>query len=206
MTTSVELSTFPRFKWIHRESPGAFSERRWESLATELACSPLLARVLFARGIENAQDATKFLKPERKHIFPPESIPGNEKATDRILRAIADDEGILVHGDYDVDGIVGAVILHKTLKELGAQSGIFLPKRDFHGFGLSPSSVEIAKANGVKLIVSVDCGISSHETVQMAHDAGIEVIVTDHHAITNDPPGDTIIVHPELDGDYPGGK
>ncbi len=206
MAKTITKTALPKYKWVLRETDPSLAYQQAQTLAAELDCSPLLARVLLARGIDTPDRASDYLNPNETQILPPDAIPGLLQARDRILKAISDSEPVMVHGDYDADGVIGAVILHMTLRDLECPSRIFLPKRDFHGFGLAHQAVEKAKEAGIKLIVTVDCGISSAEAVKAARDAGIEVIVTDHHAIPEVLPADAILVHPELSGDYPGGK
>ncbi|MCX6645398.1 MAG: single-stranded-DNA-specific exonuclease RecJ [bacterium] len=196
----------PKYEWVLRESDPDASLAKVNSLQSELGYSKLLLRVLVSRDIDTPEKIRAFLNPSLSGILPPEAIPNIARARDRLVKACREKEAVLVHGDYDVDGIVGAVILHKTLKDLGCKSRIFLPRRDADGFGLSLNAVELAKKSGIGLIVSVDCGISSNDSVKAANDAGIEVIITDHHAIPDIPPADAILVHPDLDGAYPGGK
>jgi single-stranded-DNA-specific exonuclease len=196
----------PRFDWVIHTNENASAKKIATKIAASLGISEMLASVLVARGIDTVDDAKAFLNPLKERLLPPESIPGIEEARDRLLRAIASKETILVHGDYDADGIIGAVILHKTLKDLGCPSKIFLPERSVHGYGLAPQAIDIALKAGIKLIVTVDCGISSADIVQRAIDAGIEVLVTDHHPITDSFPKNSIIAHPNLDGAYPGGN
>jgi len=206
MSAGKHNANLPKYNWIVREQDATGAEKRAESFAVELGITRLLARLLLARGIDTAEKAKIYLNPGVGGIFPPEAIPNLEKARDRILRAVEQKEPVMVHGDYDVDGISGAVILHSMLKELGCPSKIFLPKRSFHGFGLAREAVEKASGNGTKLIVTVDCGIGSHESVKLAREAGLDVIVTDHHAVPEVLPDATIVVHPDLDGGYPGGS
>lgn len=198
--------SLPRYNWVLRESDPDTSREKTESLHRELGLPLLLLRVLVSREIDTPEKIREFLNPEISAILPPEAIPNIEQARDRLVKACKNGEEVLVHGDYDVDGVVGAVILHKTLKDLGCQSRIYLPKRDSDGFGLAMKAVELAKKSGIGLIVTVDCGISSIESVEAAINAGIEVIITDHHSIPDSPPTGSILVHPELDGAYPGGK
>jgi len=199
-------TSLPKFDWVLRDKNPETSTVRANNLANELGIPNLLAHVLTARGITDKNDATSYLNPSDKQILEPGIIPGIEQAADRLIAAVKNRESVMVHGDYDVDGITGAVMLHDTLKKLGCQSRIFLPRRDFHGFGLSDVAVGKAIEGKIDLIVTVDCGISSAEAVKMARDAGIDVIVTDHHSIPEIRPSDSILVHPELNGDYPGGK
>ncbi len=206
MSSPRENRALPRYRWVVRETDPDSALKSSRDLADKLGCSPLLARILIARGFDTPDEARKYLSPDASGILPPEAIPGIEKARDRLIEAIRNREQVMVHGDYDVDGIVGAVILHSTLKELGCPSRIYLPKREAEGFGLSVDAIRKAKGAGISLIVSVDCGISSHEAVETAIGSGIEVIVTDHHALPDIMPPASILVHPDLGGDYPGGR
>ncbi len=206
MLRTSRSHTLPKHLWILRETDPSDAARRMQALSEDIGCSPLLARVLLARGLDSGASARSYLNPGLDQIRPPGEIPGLEEARDRLLMAIRNGEPVLVHGDYDVDGIVGAVILHLTLKELDCPSRIFLPRRDVHGFGLALQSIEKAKESSIRLIVSVDCGISSPDSVRAATDAGIEVIVTDHHPLPQVLPEGAILVHPDLHADHPGGK
>ncbi len=206
MSNNPDQSSLPRYKWTFRETDPHSSRPGWEALVGKLGCDPILARVLVARGIDTADEAKAFLNPREKDILPPEAIPGLEEARDRLSAACLAKEPVLVHGDYDADGIIGAVILHRTLKEYGCRSRIFLPERNVHGYGMAPQAVKKAESAGIKLLVSVDCGISSNHTVELARQASIEVIITDHHDIPDQLPEDALLVHPELEGDYRGGK
>jgi len=198
--------SLPKFDWVFRETEPERAGRVARSLSTEMGISKLLARVLVARGFDTKETARDFIKPSENQILHPDAIPGMGAAVDRLIQAVRGRESVMVHGDYDVDGISGAVMVHDTLKKLGCVSRIFLPRRDLHGFGLAQEAVKKAIDGKIGLIVTVDCGISSAESVKLARDAGIDVIVTDHHPIPEKIPGDCLIVHPELDGVYPGGK
>lgn len=206
MTNSPSICSLPKYRWVYREKRSSEAQVEAKALASELNISQLLARVLIARGMNSPEKAKTFLYSSKENLYPAESMPGLEKARDRLITAIENREQVMVHGDYDADGISGAVILHKTLKDLGCKSRIFLPERSTHGYGLAPQAVEKAHKAGIKLIVTVDCGISSGEVVKTAVDSGIEVIVTDHHPIPDYPPEDVIIVHPEIESGYAGGK
>jgi single-stranded-DNA-specific exonuclease len=196
----------PKYRWITREGKSHSNVQACKAISNATGTSDLLAQILVVRGIDTPDEASAFLNPKSISLLPPESIPGLEQARDRLLVAALAREQVLVHGDYDADGISGAVILHKVLKEIGCKSRIFLPDRSTHGYGFASQAVKNALKAGIGLIVTVDCGISSIETVRQAREAGIDVIVTDHHSIPDTLPTDAILVHPELEGDYPGGK
>jgi len=196
----------PKYSWVIREKDAIGAEQRAWEIASKLGISQFLARTLVARGIDTVESAWEYLHPEEAELLPPESIPGLEKARDRLFAAVANGETVLIHGDYDADGICGAVILHQTLKQIGCSSKIFLPDREADGYGLAQKAIKKAEEAGIKLIITVDCGISSHETIALAREKGIEVVITDHHPIIEGIPRSEIVVHPELDGEYAGGK
>ena len=129
--------SLPKFDWVFRETEPERAGRVARSLSTEMGISKLLARVLVARGFDTKETARDFIKPSENQILHPDAIPGMGAAVDRLIQAVRGRESVMVHGDYDVDGISGAVMVHDTLKKLGCVSRIFLPRRDLHGFGLA---------------------------------------------------------------------
>jgi single-stranded-DNA-specific exonuclease len=104
-----------------------------------------------------------------------------DKATERIFRAIENQEKTLIYGDYDVDGITSITVLSKFLKERGLETGYYIPNRLNEGYGLNKEAIKKIADEGYKLIITVDCGISGTEEVAYAYELGMEVIVTDHH-------------------------
>jgi single-stranded-DNA-specific exonuclease len=127
-----------------------------------------------------------------------------QKAVDRLFAAIAAHEKIVVHGDYDADGVSGSVILHATLKTLGGDVSVYLPHRERDGYGMNTPSIEKMAADGAKVIVTTDCGISNGKEIALAQSLGIDVIVTDHHTLPPEPPPAFAILHPLREGEtYP---
>ena len=143
--------------------------------------SPALAQILINRGIKTPGEINTFLNPHISQLSDPFDIQGMGIAVDRIMAASKSGERILVHGDYDVDGLSATAIVLKALKMLGIDSHYFIPNRIEHGYGFNPSSVKKAKQAGATLIITVDCGITSFETVALCKKEGIDVIITDHH-------------------------
>ncbi|MCX6134144.1 MAG: single-stranded-DNA-specific exonuclease RecJ [Ignavibacteriales bacterium] len=156
-------------------------------LSDELTVSPVLAEILVKRGIDTFEKAKAFFRPSLEDLHDPFLMDGMDLAVERIVRAIANKEKLLVYGDYDVDGTNGAALLWTFLTSVHADVEYFIPDRIKDGYGLSVSGVERAKDRGVQLIVSVDCGITALKPIERAHELGIEVIVCDHHE-----PGDVI--------------
>jgi single-stranded-DNA-specific exonuclease len=126
-----------------------------------------------------------------------------EKAIDKILRAINNDERILIYGDYDVDGITSVALLFTILRELTVNLYYYIPNRFQEGYGLNEEAIDIAFKNNIKLIITVDCGISSISEIEKANNYGIDVIVTDHHQPQKDLPSAIAIINPKCDTNYP---
>ena len=143
--------------------------------------SEVLATVLVNRGIVEDNDIKIFLHPTRNDFHDPYFMPDMKPAVDRIIKAINNNEKVIIYGDYDVDGITSITVLHKFLKERGLTTGYYIPNRLSEGYGLNKSAVNKIAEDGYKLIITVDCGISSLEEIKYANELGMEVIVTDHH-------------------------
>lgn len=179
---------------------------RISALSSSLSVPPLVAALLISRGYQEEVDALKFLTPKIGDLNPPFLLKGMSEAVGRIRSAIANKEKILIWGDYDVDGTTGTVLLRKALHALGAETGFHIPNRFTEGYGINIPALEQAKADGFKLVISVDCGIRSFEPLEWARDHGLDVIVTDHHL--SDPekgnPPAVAVVNPNQEGcSYP---
>src|SRR5215203_7264539 len=127
-------------------------------LAADLQITPITARLLCQRGLGDADAARRFLRPSLNDLLDPFTLTDMTRVVERVLGAIARQERIAIHGDYDVDGVTSTVILRRALELLGADVVHFLPERFRDGYGLQPGSLERLHAGGVRLIVSVDCG------------------------------------------------
>lgn len=152
-----------------------------DALARALKLAKPAARVLWARGYRDVQEARRFFAPSLDDLHDPHLLKSMSEAVERIQRAIKQNEPILLYGDYDVDGTSSVVILKKGIELLGGQVTFHVPHRLRDGYGMRSDVVEDAAAKGVKLIVSVDTGIRAGEVVRTASQLGIDVIVTDHH-------------------------
>jgi single-stranded-DNA-specific exonuclease len=150
-------------------------------LSKTASVSPVLAQVLINRGLKTSGEIHSFLNPHISQLSDPFDIQGMKLAVGRIITASKRGERVLVHGDYDVDGISATAILLKALKILEIDSHYFIPNRIEHGYGFNPLSVKKAKHIGAGLIVTVDCGITSFEAAALSRKEGIDVIITDHH-------------------------
>src|SRR2546423_4672274 len=164
-------------RWIVRE----IDTKRAQMLARSLGVSSVIASLLVARGCADEPAARKFLNPSHDQLHDPYLMLGMREAVARLLRAINEGEKILVYGDYDVDGTTGTVVLRRALNLLGARTGYHVPHRFTEGHGIQQAALEKAKTENYSVVVSVDCGIRAHEPLHWAREAGIDVIVTDHH-------------------------
>ncbi|MCB1025769.1 MAG: DHH family phosphoesterase, partial [Acidobacteria bacterium] len=155
--------------------------KKSEALALKLGVSPLIASLLIARGFDTEASAHRFLNPAYEHLHEPNLLLGMKESVKRILEAIDKKEKILVWGDYDVDGTTGTVVLRKAIEILGGESGYHVPHRFKEGYGVNIPALEKAKERGYRLVISVDCGITSFEPVAWAKENGLDFIITDHH-------------------------
>ncbi|HOX60718.1 MAG TPA: single-stranded-DNA-specific exonuclease RecJ [Candidatus Magasanikbacteria bacterium] len=165
-----------------------------------------VATLLYHRGIITQSAIDEFLDPDyTKYIYDPFLFRDMKKALQRIFRAIEKKEKIVVHGDYDADGVSAATILTQTLRTIGADRvDVYLPHRETDGYGLNLKTVTLLHDQGANLIITCDCGISNKPEIELANSFGIDVIVTDHHAIPETLPPAHAIIHPKVPGEtYP---
>jgi single-stranded-DNA-specific exonuclease len=156
--------------------------RQVSILAEALSCHPAVAAVLINRGIHSPEHATTFLEPSLADVRSPFLMKDVGRAVERILIAVRGREKVLIFGDYDADGITATALLFEFLTYLGADVDSYIPNRLTEGYGLSQDYVaKRAIPDGIELIITVDCGVSSFEAVSLARRAGIDVIITDHH-------------------------
>ena len=175
-----------------------------ERLAAALGVAPIVARLLCQRGLSDPEEASRFLNPSLDHLHDPYLLAGMQAAVDRIKSAIARRERVAVHGDYDVDGITSTVILRRALEVLGADVVHFIPERIKDGYGLQPAAIERLHADGVAVVVSVDCGIRGVEAGKRAQELGIDLIITDHHEPDAELPPALAVINPKRhDCNYP---
>ena len=191
----------PRVRWIEPAEPEAGSVA---DLAAALDLPESMCRILVRRGHGTVAEAKAFLRPRLSDLHDSSALPDMLPAVERIERAILDRETILVHGDYDADGISATALLTRGLRRLNADVHTFIPHRTDDGYDLSDAGVERARELGVALIVTVDCGVTAHEAVARATEAGIDVVVTDHHRPGPTLPAAVAVVNPmRTDNEYP---
>ena len=173
-------------------------------LIRELPLSPLLAQCLVNRGVVTKEEVSDFLKPKLKLLADPFLIPNMEVAVERLWKARSNNERLLIYGDYDADGITSTGLLVEALTKLGWDVQAYLPGRFDDGYGLSPISVE--KCLGqykINLLLAVDCGSTSNEAIDCLNNNNVDVIVLDHHQLSNPAPNPVAMVNPQLNNNYP---
>ena len=163
--------------WNIRSADPALSQQ----LADSLTIPPALAQVLVNRGITTPEQADTYLNAGLESCHDPRLLKGMDRAIDRIRRAIAIGERIVVYGDYDVDGLTSTALLHYVLSELGAIVQCYIPHRVDEGYGLNLSACQTLHKSHARLVITVDCGISSFAEIEALRSFGIDTVVTDHH-------------------------
>jgi single-stranded-DNA-specific exonuclease len=177
-----------------------------EGLAARLKVSPLIAQILATRGHIEPDVCRDFLHPSLKMLHDPAGIPNLSRAAERIAKAIADKQKIVVYGDYDVDGITATSILWHAIRRLGGTVDYYIPHRIDEGYGLNTQAIADICNGGAGLIISVDCGVTAIEPAQIAAERGVDLVITDHHewketADVPHLPQCCAIVHPRLPHD-----
>ncbi|MBN2097457.1 MAG: single-stranded-DNA-specific exonuclease RecJ [Candidatus Omnitrophica bacterium] len=166
-------------------------EKRWKikqpnprlqkEISQALEISPVLAQILINRGVANIQAAADFLRCDLEDLHDPFRLKGMQRAVARIKQALEKKQKIMVWGDYDIDGITSTALLVSLIKGLGASVSHYIPNRLEEGYGLNKQGVIKAQKKGIKLLITVDCGISAVQEISYLKKNGIDTIVTDHH-------------------------
>lgn len=175
------------------------------SFVTSQSLTPQFSELLRLRGFTDPAEIESLLNPKLEDLPDPFLMKGMKEAVLLIRTAVSRGEKILVHGDYDVDGVTGSAITARTLKLLGADFRVFLPHRAEDGYGVSGRAIEEAAAEGAGLLITVDCGVAAREEMELAHRLGLKVIIVDHHKIPQDglPEADAVINPLQEDCSYP---
>jgi len=187
-------------------------KRRWkiyppnpsiqETFSRELDISPVTAQVLANRGIDQVDQAHRFLHPSLSHLHSPFLMKDMERAVGRIIKALSRNEPILIYGDYDVDGITSVAIMLLFFQTLQYPCRYYIPHRIKEGYGLHLGTLASFAQEGGKLIITADCGISNVDEIKQAQEMGVDVIVTDHHEIPDEIPPAYAVLNPKQ-GDCP---
>jgi single-stranded-DNA-specific exonuclease len=180
-------------RWVFPDAPDPGAVER---LCRELRLPPSLCSLLAQRGFGDPGAAKDFLRPHPGHIHPPHLLAGMGDAVARLRRAVGAGEIILVHGDYDVDGICATALFTRALRAMGGRAVPFVPHRLEDGYDLSEAGIRAAREAGAGVILTGDCGIVAHDAVDRARRLGMDVIVTDHHTPGPTLPGAAAVVNP----------
>ena len=189
-------------RWVSRLDQAGLN--RALAMSQHHGMPELIARVLAGRGVA-VDDAEAFLDPTIRSLMPdPYSLTDCEKAAKRLAQAIERHEHVAIFGDYDVDGASSAALLHRFLWQFGIDATIYIPDRIFEGYGPNPTAINQLIDQGAQLIVTVDCGSTSHESLAVAKSRDIDVVVIDHHQVTHDLPVCHALVNPNREDDLSG--
>ncbi|MHA7629760.1 single-stranded-DNA-specific exonuclease RecJ [Corallococcus sp. M7] len=179
-------------------------EQEVGSLAGELSLHPLAARVLLHRGYRTPEAASAFLSDRLADLPDPFRMKGMGPAVERVLRAVRLKEKVTLYGDYDVDGVSSTSLMYLFLKELGVAPATYIPHRLDEGYGLNLGAVERIAQDGTRLLVTLDCGITSVAEIARAKELDLDVVVVDHHTVPPTLPPATAVLNPHQPGcEYP---
>ena len=185
-------------KWHIRDVDTAAAS----SLARKAEVHPVVARVLMARGITTVREGNAFLQPRLDSLHSPELLPDMARATRAIASSIRDGKKVHICGDYDVDGITGTALMMNLFGLLGTQPSVYIPNRLKEGYGVGVEAARAIAATRPGLVITVDCGTSDNEAIEVLKECGAEVVVIDHHEPGVLPPA--IVVNPKRsDSEYP---
>jgi single-stranded-DNA-specific exonuclease len=191
-------------KWVVAPEP---DPDLLQEISSKVGLDRIVTKILFNRQIDSVEAIRQFIQPSLSDLADPYTMFGMDKAVERIMQALQNNEKLMVYGDYDVDGITAASLLYLILNKLGAQVNYYLPNRLVEGYGLSVDGIKEAVAKGVTLIISVDTGVTAVEEVKYATSLGIDCIITDHHEPGEILPEPVALVNPkQKDCTYAGGE
>src|SRR6187431_2883561 len=179
-------------------------KQKSELLQSALKISPVICDILVKRGVVTFEESKKYFRPELKDLHDPWLMKDMDKAVERIIRAVNNNEKILVFGDYDVDGTTSVACMYRFLKKIHSDLDFYIPHRYREGYGVSKAGIDHANENGFSLIISLDCGIKSIDLIAYAKKLGIDFIVCDHHLPDEQLPNAIAILNPkQKDCNYP---
>ena len=171
-------------RWIYKDEP---DHQIVEKISTELNINEYLSRILVQRGITNFEDAKDFFRPSLSRLHDPFLMLHMDKAVNRLTDAVFNEEKILIYGDYDVDGTTSVSLMYLFLKQFSSKLEFYIPDRYTEGYGISKKGIDHAIQNEFDLIIALDCGIRAIDRARQAKEAGIDLIICDHHL-----PGDEL--------------
>jgi len=186
-----------KHRWLARPVPGLHLKTSPE----EFSHLPVSVALLLARRGLDGNDLHSLVNPSLENLSPWNALPGIERACERIATAINFGEKILVHGDYDADGITATTLTCIALRRLGGEVSYYIPDRFGDGYGIGVSGIEACSSAGASLMVTVDCGITAVTEINELSYMGIDTVVTDHHRPSSELPGAFSLVNPQLSSD-----
>lgn len=173
-------------------------------ISDEFNVSRLVANIIANKGLKDSHEIEVFLHPRRSDFHDPFLMPDMEIATNRIIKAIKNNEKVAIYGDYDVDGITSSTVLKRFLKDRGLETDVYIPNRLHEGYGLNEEAIREISEKKYTLIVTVDCGITGNKEIELANSLGIETVVTDHHEPAEELPKALAVVNcKRKDNKYP---
>ena len=191
-------------QWNISYRPNEQSEAEIRQMALETNLSEITARLLYIRGYRTTEEALRFLRLEEASLHDPFLMKDMEQAVARIELALERGEKIAIYGDYDVDGVTSVSLIYLYLKSRGGDVGYYIPSRSLEGYGLSTPALDRLSEQGVKLIVTVDTGVTANAEIAYAASIGMDVVVTDHHECRAELPNACAVVNPHrADDQYP---
>ena len=189
---AISAARLPTTRWRLREGNRDIQDL----LVRELGLSPIISRILMSRDIVDPDDALRYLSPSLRDLHNPFLMQDMKKAADRLIRAIYNQEKVVIYGDYDADGITSVAVLIQFLRQIHRGVTFYIPDRITEGYGLNREAVERLRSEGVGLIITVDCGISDHEPIAYARQLGMDTIILDHHELSDTLPEAFAAVNP----------
>lgn len=191
----------PDARWVRPAQP---NELAVATLAAELRLPESICRLLCQRGYADVEPAKRYLRPRLDQLHDPALLLGMEKAVNRLARAVRERELIMVHGDYDVDGMCSTTLLLRAIRHFGGRAVPFIPRRIEDGYDLSMAGVDAAIHAGARVLITCDCGTNALQPVAAACAAGVDVIISDHHLPSGPLPHCVSVLNPKQPGcQYP---
>ncbi|TWR30204.1 single-stranded-DNA-specific exonuclease RecJ [Mucilaginibacter pallidiroseus] len=188
-------------RWVLKNTA---DENVVQQLAADLNINPVLSRLLVNRGITNFEEARFFFRPSELHLHDPFLMQDMEKAILRIEQAIAQNEKVMIYGDYDVDGTTAVALVYRFFKKCHDNIAYYIPDRYKEGYGISTQGIDFAAQNGFGLIIALDCGVKSVDKVAYANKLGVDFIICDHHLPGDELPDALALLDPKRsDCEYP---
>ena len=181
-----------------------YQNNKKNELTKELNLHPIIAELLVNKGFDSKEEVMKYLYPSLDDLHDPFLLPDMDKAVKRIEKALGNKERILIYGDYDVDGTTAVALVYKFFRGITSNLDYYIPDRYDEGYGISIQGIDYAEQTGVKLIISLDCGIKAVSKVQYAKEKGIDFIIVDHHVPDDELPDAVAVVDAKrIDSIYP---